>query len=75
MPYYQNYSSEDRERMKSYIAKRVDKPVDTLSRDDWNGLSSWKFTSLVWSSLDTGLRLIAVTRVSSMEQRGGRSHH
>jgi hypothetical protein len=49
MPCYQNYSPEKRERMKPYIAKRVDKPVDTLSRDDWNELSSWKFTSLVWT--------------------------
>jgi integrase len=65
MQYYQNYSPEERERMKPYIARRVDKPVDTLSRDDWNGLSSWKFTSLVWTSLDTGLRPIEVNRATT----------
>lgn len=65
LPYYQNYTSEERERMKPYIAERVDKPTDLLSRDDWNGLTSWKFTSLVWTSLDTGLRPVEVNRAST----------
>jgi site-specific recombinase XerD len=64
LPYYQNYDPEERERMKPYIASRVDKPVDMLAREDWNDISSWKFTSLVWASLDGGLRPIEVNRAT-----------
>jgi len=65
LPYYQNYTSEERERMKPYMADRVDKPTDMVARDDWNGLTSWKFTSMVWTSLDTGLRPIEVNRATT----------
>jgi hypothetical protein len=51
LPYYQNYTPDEREAMKPYIAKRVDKPTDSLSREDWNDLTSWKVTSIVWTSL------------------------
>lgn len=47
LPYYQNYTPDEREAMKPYIAERVDKPIDSLSREDWNDLTSWKITSLV----------------------------
>jgi len=65
LPYYQNYVPDEREQMKPYIADRVDKPVEAVSRDDWNGLTSWKFTSLVWTSLDAGLRPIEVNQAST----------
>jgi len=65
LPYYQNYTPEERERMKPYIAGRVEKPTDMLARDDWNELTSWKFTSLVWTSLDAGLRPIEVNRATT----------
>ncbi|MFB6255589.1 MAG: tyrosine-type recombinase/integrase [Haloplanus sp.] len=65
MPYYQNYEPDERERMKPYVAERVGKPMDLLTRDDWNGLTSWKFTSLVWTSLDAGLRPIEVSRATT----------
>lgn len=65
LPYYQNYTPDEREAMKPYIAKRVDKPIDSLSREDWSDLTSWKVTSLVWTSLDTGLRPIEVERATT----------
>lgn len=65
MPYYQNYSSDERERMKPHIADRVGKPARSVSREDWNELTSWKFTSLVWVSLDTGLRPVEVKRATT----------
>lgn len=62
MKWYQSYSPEQRTRLKPYIAERVDKPTDCVTREDWNGLTSWKYTSVVWTSLDAGLRPIEVQR-------------
>lgn len=47
---------ERRERLAPYVAEKVEKPIDMLSMNDWDGISSWKFTSMVWASLDAGLR-------------------
>lgn len=56
---------ERRERLKPYVAERVDKPIEALSVDDWGGIGSWKFTSLVWTSLDAGLRPTEVARAKT----------
>ena len=53
---------ERRERLKPYVADQVDKPLDCVGIDDWDDIESWKFTSLVWASLDAGLRPAEVER-------------
>lgn len=35
-----------------------------MSPENWKGVNGWKFTSLVWASLDTGLRPIKVDRAA-----------
>ncbi len=64
LPWYQQWGRERRESMRPYVADRLDKEPDELTRDDWNGLESWKFTSLVWTSLDGGLRPVEVQRAT-----------
>jgi integrase len=50
--------TERRERLKPYVAEHIGKPADKLGVADWrtNDIPSWRYTSLVWVSLDTGLR-------------------
>jgi integrase len=49
---------ERRERLKPYVAEHTEIPADELGVDDWeeNEVPSWRYTSMVWASLDTGLR-------------------
>jgi site-specific recombinase XerD len=56
--------TERRERLKPYIAERCDKPVEDLSIDDWEAYPSWKYTSLVWATLDAGFRPIEIERAN-----------
>ncbi|MBP1987629.1 tyrosine-type recombinase/integrase [Halolamina salifodinae] len=54
-----------RERLKPYVAERVNKPIEALGVDDWGDIGSWKLTSLVWVSLDAGLRPTEVERAKT----------
>jgi len=60
IPSYYSLQSqtERRERLKPYVAEYVGKPVEQLGIDDWQetDVPSWKVTSMVWASLDCGLR-------------------
>jgi len=49
---------ERRERMRPYVADYLGKPPDAVSVADWEEakVPSWRYTSLVWASLDAGLR-------------------
>jgi integrase len=53
------------QRLKPYVAEYRDKPTELVSIDDWDGVESWKFTSLVWTSLDAGLRPAEVAKAST----------
>lgn len=61
-PHYESFGPEGRARYKRYIAEQVGKQVDEVTVDDWERVSSWKYTSLVLTSLDTGLRPTEVER-------------
>ena len=56
---------ERRERLKPYVAQRRNKSIEAVKIDDWQGIGSWKFTSLVWASLDAGLRPTEVARAKT----------
>lgn len=62
VPSYQSVSGEKRDRWKAYLAQRFEKPKSEVSKDDWDRANSWKIPSLVWTSLDAGLRPIEVER-------------
>ena len=62
IPGYSNLSAEERDKWKAYLAQRLSKPKSEVTPDDWDKANSWKFPSLVWTSLDAGLRPIEVER-------------
>ncbi|WP_246986352.1 tyrosine-type recombinase/integrase [Halorientalis marina] len=65
IPSYNQLSSEDRDRWKVYLAQRLSKHKKDIGPDDWDAANSWKFPSLVWVSLDAGLRPIEVERAKT----------
>lgn len=62
IPSYNNLSSEERADWKAYLAQRFSKSKKDVTPEDWKRANSWKFPSLVWASLDAGLRPIEVER-------------
>jgi integrase len=64
IPGYSGLSSTERDKWKAYLAQRLSKPKDEVKPEDWNKANSWKFPSLVWTSLDAGLRPIEVERAT-----------
>ena len=62
IPSYTDLSPTERERWKAYLAQRFDKPKSDVTPADWERANGWKYPSLVWVSLDAGLRPIEVER-------------
>ena len=62
VPSYSNLSPEERDRWKTYLAQRFEKPKSAVTPQDWGRANGWKIPSLVATSLDTGLRPIEVER-------------
>lgn len=64
IPTYSNVASSERERWRQYLAQRFEKQKSEISVKDWERANSWKIPSLVWTSLDAGLRPIEVKRAT-----------
>ncbi|XGI83064.1 tyrosine-type recombinase/integrase [Halorutilales archaeon Cl-col2-1] len=62
VPHYNHLSPEGRDHWKAYLAQRFEKPKNEVSPEDWDKANDWKIPSLVWTSLDAGLRPIEVER-------------
>ncbi|MFB6360951.1 MAG: tyrosine-type recombinase/integrase, partial [Halobacteriales archaeon] len=62
IPGYSNLTPTQRDRWRAYLAQRFEKPKSAVEPADWDRANGWKFPSLVWSSLDAGLRPIEVGR-------------
>jgi len=62
IPAYKSLSPPERERWKRHLAQRFEKPKSDVTPADWERANGWKVPSLVWVSLDTGLRPIEVKR-------------
>jgi len=62
VPHYKSLSLEERKEWKRYWAQRFGKPMEEVSPEDWDRANGWKFASLVWTSMDAGLRPIEVER-------------
>jgi site-specific recombinase XerD len=65
VPHYCSLSPSERREWKIYLSRRFRKPVDEISREDFERANGFKFPSLVWVSLDAGLRPIEVSRVKT----------
>lgn len=64
IPHYNSVSPEERDRWNQYLAQRFGKPKDEVGLEDWERANSWKIPSLVWTTLDAGLRPIEVERAT-----------
>lgn len=62
VPKPENLSPSERSKWRAYLAQSLEKPKNKVTRDDWDRANDWKIPSLVWVSLDTGLRPIEVER-------------
>ncbi len=60
VPSYGNLTPEERVRWKRYLAQRFEKPKSEIVPTDWDRANAWKIPSLVWTSLDVGLRPVEV---------------
>lgn len=73
IPGYNDLSPEERDRWKAHLAQRLEKPKSAVSPADWERVNGWELPSLVWVSLDAGLRPIEVERaVTSWVDVGNR---
>lgn len=64
IPHYHGLSVEERDRWKTYLAQRFQKPKSAVTKADWDKANSFKVPSLVWASMDAGLRPIEVGRAT-----------
>ena len=62
IPSYDTLTANERKQWAGYIAQGLGKPYEQVTRDDWEEMDGWKLTSIVWASLDAGLRPIEVGR-------------
>jgi integrase len=65
LPAYSGLTVAERERWGRYIADELDKPYHEVDPEDWDRVGGWKYTSLVWTSLDAGLRPVEVGRAKA----------
>lgn len=62
IPSWDGLTLNERKEWAGYIAQLRDKPIEEVTKDDWDKIDGWKITSMVWTSLDAGLRPIEVGR-------------
>ena len=63
IPTYTNLSPAERDRWRAHLAQRFEKPKSDIVPQDWERANGMKIPSLVWTSLDAGLRPVEVERV------------
>lgn len=64
VPAYNGLNPSERDRWKAHLAQRFEKPKAEVNPEDWKRANGWKIPSLVWTSLDTGLRPVEVQRAT-----------
>lgn len=64
IPGYNDLSPQARDRWKAHLAQRLGKPKNDVVPEDWKRANGHKIVSLVWVSLDAGLRPIEVERAN-----------
>lgn len=66
IPAYGDLSPEERDRWKAYLAQKLEKPKEEVVPDDWKRVNqSWKIPSLIYVTLDAGLRPCEVEEAST----------
>jgi site-specific recombinase XerD len=64
VPHYCSLTPEQRREWKRHLAQRFKKPMQDIGREDFERANGFKVPSLVWVSLDAGLRPIEVERAT-----------
>lgn len=64
IPHYNSVGPEERERWKTYLSQRLGKPKDEITKQDWNEANSFKYTSMIYTALDAGLRPVEIERAN-----------
>lgn len=62
IPHYNGLSPEERARWKTHLAQRLQKPKEEVSRQDFMQANSFKYTSMIYTALDAGLRPCEIER-------------
>lgn len=62
VPHYNSVTPDERDRWKNYLAQRLQKPKEEVTMKDWNKANSFKYTSMIYTALDAGLRPIEIKR-------------
>ena len=62
VPNYDGLTPEERDKWCAHLAQRFGKPKEEVSPMDWERANGWKVPSMVWVSLDCGLRPVEVGR-------------
>ena len=60
IPSYHNLDAGQRDKWKAHLAQRFEKPKNEVGPSDWERANGWKIPSLIYVSLDTGLRPVEV---------------
>lgn len=63
--HYNNCTPEEREKLKSHLAVRFEKPKEEVTPQDFERANSFKIPSIVAVSLDMGLRPIEIERATT----------
>lgn len=56
IPAYDSLTAEQRRGWRLYVSNALGKDYDDVTPEDWEQVDAWEVTSLVWVSLDAGLR-------------------
>lgn len=65
VPHYNALSPAERDTWEIHLAQRFEKPKTAIGPADFKRANGWKVPSIVWTSLDTGLRPIEVGRAQT----------
>lgn len=65
IPHYNSLTPKERSGWKHHVANTLGKKYDDVKPEDFNDIGGWKIPSLVWVSLDAGLRPDEVSNVKT----------
>ncbi|NLV13210.1 tyrosine-type recombinase/integrase [Haloarcula argentinensis] len=65
VPHYNSVTPSERERWKTYLSQRLQKPKEEVTMKDWQKANSFKYTSMIHVALDAGLRPIEIKRANT----------
>jgi integrase len=64
IPHYNSVDPQERDRWKAHLAQRFEKPKDEVTKADWKRANGWKFPSIIYVTMDAGLRPKEVGRAT-----------